>query len=250
MYVKYLHSSSSGNATLVKSDEHSIIIDAGVSYKQLKAANDDTDLDIDAIVITHEHTDHISGLGVLGRKTDAVIFIPELSYEKIKSTLKGCKINFIKGGDVYNVGDLKIKAFSTRHDSLASVGYIISDKNGSYGHVTDTGVITPVIANNIKDCDALFMESDYDMYALERYDGYDDVLKMRIQSRTGHLSNQEVIRYLATEANFNNLKWVMLGHLSIRTNSPDILKDLLVKYIEKSKLPKINIFNNPTELLI
>lgn len=250
MDIRYLHSSSSGNATLITSGDTSIIIDAGTSYKKLVEAVENKMPKINAIFVTHEHSDHIIGLGVLGRKTKAVIFIPEKSYEKIKSKLKGCKINFISGGDTYNVGSLAIKAFSTRHDSLESVGYTVKSNNAKYGHVTDTGVMTPVVTEAIQDCNALFIESDYDYYQLELYEEYDDMLKSRIQSNTGHLSNQQVVKYLIKEANFNKLEWVMLGHLSPRTNSPEILDKLLKKYIHANKLPKIKIFNNPETLSI
>jgi len=164
--------------------------------------------------------------------------------------LKGCKINFIKGGDIYEVGSLAINAFSTRHDSLDSVGYVVSSPSKKYGHVTDTGVMTPVVTDAITDCDALFIESDYDHYELDTYEEYDDVLKERISSNTGHLSNQQVVKYLIKEADFTKLQWVMLGHLSPRTNSPETLEALLRKYIHAAKLPKIKIFTEPETLKI
>lgn len=250
MIIRYLYSSSSGNATLIFDDKTTIIIDAGVSYKKLIEANNDEDFKLDAIFVTHEHSDHVSGLGVLGRKAKVPIFIPEKSYEKIKKTLKGCKINFIKGGETYTVGSLEVSAFSTRHDSLESVGYTVQSDSGKYGHVTDTGVMTALVTDAIKGCNGLFIESDYDFYELDKYEEYDDMLKARIQSNTGHLSNQQVVKYLIKEANFDELNWVMLGHLSPRTNSPDILNKLLVKYVPFEKLPKIRIFNEPTTLVI
>lgn len=249
MDIRFLYSSSSGNSTIIHDDQTTIIIDAGTSYKKLVEANDG-EIKIDAIFITHEHSDHIAGLGVLGRKTKAVIFIPERSYGKIKHTLKGCKINFIKGGDTYKVGSLNISAFSTRHDSLESVGYTVQNEKSKYGHVTDTGVMTAMVTDAIKDCNALFIETDYDYYALDDYEDYDDALKARIQSGTGHLSNQQVVKYLIKEANFDGLKWVMLGHLSPRTNSPDILNKLLNKYVPAEKLSKISIFTEPKTLTL
>lgn len=246
MEIRYLYSSSSGNATLINYKNTSILIDVGTSYKKLKEANDNKDVQPDAVFITHEHSDHVEGAGVIGRKSKTILFMPELSYESIKSNLKGCKINFVKGGEEYKIKDLTVKSFSTRHDSLESLGYIVTSDDGkSYGHITDTGVLTSMIIDAVENCDALFIESDYDMYLLQAYEEYDDVLKMRISSNTGHLSNQQVVAYFATEANFNKLQWAMLGHLSTKTNSKMTLESLLVKYLEPQKAQKISIFTDP-----
>ena len=251
MTIKYLYSGSSGNITLVSTDTTNIIIDCGVSYTKYKKAINDADIDIDAILITHEHWDHVSGLGPIARKTKSVIFIPEKSYEKIKKNLKNCKINFITGGEHFTIGDITVTAFSTRHDSAESVGYTLHHNNIKYSHITDTGVITSLIKDAIIDSNGLFIESDYDMYELELYPEYDDLLKMRISSNYGHLSNQQVIKHLLHDVDLHEINWVTLGHLSKKTNSEEILQKLLNTYIPKQYLTKINIYDdNPIVLTL
>lgn len=238
--IKYLHSNSDGNTTYIRVDDDiGIILDMGVSYKKLLEALND-ELKVNIILVTHEHGDHISGLGVLGRKTQATIFIPELSYEKIKHTLKGCKIVFISGGDTIIYKNIEIKAHTVRHDSLASVAYSIIDKtsNKKYVHITDTGVITYNLKQELLSADGIFLESDYDEYLLGEYPEYDDFLKARIASNLGHLGNRQVISMLQL---LKNPEWIVLGHLSTRTNSADILRTLLIENLEDST--NIDIFS-------
>jgi len=244
MKINYLYSGSDGNCTYIQTDKVNLFIDAGISYKRVISALSVQDVKANIILITHEHADHILSLGVLGRKTHATIFIPEKCYEKIKNKLKGCKIIFIKGGHSFKYKDLLIKVFSTRHDSLESVGYSLTDlkTNKVYTHITDTGVLTYMILKFASIADGLFIESDYDTYLLDTYKEYDDYLKMRINSNTGHLSNQQIISFLKNEKYI--FKWVVLGHLSKKTNSKETIKNLINTKLNKEIAKKVFIFNN------
>lgn len=170
--------------------------------------------------------DHIGGAGVMARKTSAPIYIPEQSYKVKSDMLKGCVVNFINGGESIIIGDLQITAFSTKHDSMGSVGFVVTDlTNGkSYGHLTDTGIVTPIIKEALKTCDAFFIECDYDEESLEKNAEYDETLKTRIRSPLGHLSNQQAIKYMKNNIDMSKTEFIILGHLSRKNNSIDLLK--------------------------
>lgn len=248
MKIKNLFSSSSGNATVVETDTTVIVIDAGVSYTKLKNAYG-KDLSVDAIFITHEHGDHVQGAGILGRKTGSPVYMPQASFEKRANLFNNCKIEYITGGNKIKIGNLEILAYSTKHDSAASVGYIVTelDTGKKFGLLTDTGAITPLIHNVIKDCNGLFLESDYDETKLAEYDGYDDFLKDRIRSRWGHLSNQETLTYLQ-KLDLKKVEWIILGHLSKNTNSPETLERQIKITIPKNYWNKIHIATQPLTL--
>jgi len=228
MIIHPLASSSSGNACLIKSGETKILIDAGISYKQLCILSKET-LIPDAIFVTHEHGDHINGVGITARKTQCKIYIPKDSYhakQHLFSGIPSSDLYFINGGQSYIVNDeLKIFVFSTRHDSKASVGYVVEELKTGYklGYLTDTGFITTTIKKALRNCDIYFLEADYDEEELEKTSEYDDYLKERIKSTFGHLSNQTTIEYLNTEVDLDKVRNIILGHLSGTTNSRELL---------------------------
>ncbi len=187
--------------------------------------------------------DHIGGAGVMARKTLAPVYIPELSYLEKSSMLKGCVVNFINGGDSIVIGDLQITAFSTKHDSKGSVGFVITDltNNKSYGHLTDTGMVTPIIKQALKSCDAFFIECDYDEESLEKNAEYDESLKTRIKSPLGHLSNQQAIKYIKNDINMSKTEFIILGHLSRKNNSIELLRGQVIDIIGSEWIDKFHI---------
>lgn len=248
MKIKFLCSSSSGNATLITGVNENIMIDAGPSYKTLKEANGGLDLSVQALFITHEHGDHIKGAGVLGRKTDCAIYIPEKCYLEKIDLFDSCNIQFVEGGDEIDLEEFTVKAFSTRHDSVDSVGYIITEKSTGkkFAFLTDTGVITALIREHVKDCHIYFIESDYDEEELEKNAEYSDELKTRISSPYGHLSNQESLKYISS-LNFDMTDLIVMGHLSKNTNSPFILSSRIDQILDKKWKDKIYIVENVKE---
>ncbi len=250
MKIKSIYSSSSGNTCRIHNDTTSILIDCGVSYKRLML---DEEFEVDALFITHEHTDHVAGAGVLGRKLEMPIHIHKDSYQYVqKRIFKNCDdiINYIKGGDEVEIGDFLVKAFTSRHDSKnGGLGYVITEisTGKKFGYMTDTGSITNMMASELQGCDAYLLEADYDETLLAMYEGYDELLKKRIGSPYGHLSNDQIMDFIDTSIkdNFDNVQWILFGHLSDKTNSPELVKEAF-----SIKFPEFeNIYIAPYEEL-
>ncbi len=223
MKINFIFSSSDGNCSVVESETGTrIAIDAGVSYKKLIDAYGEL-LTPDALFITHEHGDHTAGAGVLARKTQCPVYIPEKSFEKVSSVFKKCdQVSFVKGGQHITVGDLEIEVFSTQHDAKESVGYIIKEGPKKFGYLTDSGNISRLMRLKLQGCNAYFIEADYETDLLWAYEEYTTLLKERIACDFGHLSNDQTLDYIQT-LDLDSLEWIVLGHLSKRTNSPELL---------------------------
>lgn len=251
MLIHTLLSSSNGNSCKIESVKGTtILLDVGISYKSLCKTAGIENFSPNALFLTHDHGDHISGAGILGRKTNCKIYITKEAFEHKEETIFGNiikkRFTFVKGGGTYRVNDLTIKAFSTRHDSRESVGYTVTEKSTKrkFGFLTDTGYITRTIKQAMVGCDAYFIETDYDEVMMEETDQYDDFLKERIKSPFGHLSTQNAINFIREEINLDEVKWIQLGHLSKITNSPELVmshvKSAFPEYIDK-------FFLSPTE---
>jgi len=220
MKINILASSSEGNCTHVSTDGASILIDAGISAKKIFELSGETKFD--AVFISHEHGDHVKGLGPFGRKTGTEIFMHELIYKKLSDKLNKCNITLWEPGQEIDVNGLKVNNFSTRHDSIYSYGFTVDDGTKKLGYLTDTGSWTKLMANHLKGCDGYVIEADYDIGLMESYEGYDEYLKERIRSNWGHLSNDQtmnMIRYLGIE----KPEFIVFAHLSPRTNKPDLV---------------------------
>lgn len=235
MKIRSLFSSSSGNSCQIKSNSSHILIDAGVSFKRLSEQADEDLLDLDALFITHDHGDHVGGAGVLGRKTNAPIYIHEKSYKAREKLFKNCDIRFLEVGRTYVIGDLEILAFSNKHDAQYCVSFIVTDtiSKKKFGYTTDTGMFTPLMKNYLKGCDGYLIEANYDVQMMTDYEDYDQIHKDRVMSDLGHLSNDQWSDYIESELDLDTIEFLLIGHMSPRTNSEEIINGIIQEKFQK-----------------
>ena len=222
-----LYSGSSGNCYYINIDGKRILLDAGKSLKKIREALERLDENIeniDAILITHEHSDHIQGLKMLCKKHDINIYMTDKTKSEIQclvDTINEENIVTFKAGDKFDIGYANIKSVKISHDAIDPVMYTFKDKNDNKISIfTDVGEITDTILENIKGSKLAVIEANYEenLLRLSRYPSY---LKKRIMGKYGHLSNEEA-GFLAKELVKNGTKKILLGHLS-KENNTDII---------------------------
>lgn len=221
-------SSSSGNCIYVGTEYTNILIDAGLSGKKIEEGLKELELTgdkIDAIFVTHEHTDHVNGIGVISRRYNIPIYATEGTWENMPSTVKAetirsdCK-RYVYANENTFFNDLVIKPFDIPHDAKEPVGYSIMTEKDKITIATDIGHITDTIKENAKGSSILLLESNHDLNMLKN-GAYAYSLKQRILSDYGHLSNENAGRFLSACAD-SRLKYVFLGHLSKDNNTPKV----------------------------
>ena len=242
-----LSSGSSGNCIYIGCGETNILIDVGRSAKNIIELLSQVNVkinDVSAIFITHEHIDHVNGLKVLISKYKIPVYMVWESFDNLSGDYKdalGEVINFISPKDIIKIGNLRVECFKTPHDSMASVGYIISPNNEektpkAIGIATDIGHVSKEIVDAMCGCGIIYIESNHDLEMLKN-SSYPAQLKQRIKSKQGHLSNKdcaEILPYFIK----NGARKIILYHLSGENNT----KELAVLESKKSILEaKLNV---------
>lgn len=220
-----LYSGSSGNATFVGDDRGGILIDVGKNAKQTTLALSECGVDpeqIHAIFITHEHSDHITGLRVFANRHHIPVYASLGTLEALdeKGHLKGDFPVYQMAGTAV-IGDYEVRSFHTSHDCAEGLGYTVGLKSGKKVAVaTDLGVMTPEVRNAILGSNTVLLESNHDLGML--FNGpYPYQLKQRISSDTGHLSNDDAA-VTALDLLESGTRHILLGHLSRENNLPDL----------------------------
>lgn len=219
-----LSSSSSGNCHYIGSEKTKILIDAGFSGKKIEALLEGIDVkcgDINGIFVTHEHTDHIKGVGVLSRRYNIPIFANEGTWAGMEDALgkiKAENIRVINTDEYFNFNDLDILPVKTYHDANESVGYIINQGRKKLSIITDTGKLDQNIVHSMKDSDIYLVESNHDIQML-RNGPYPVYLQNRIRGDFGHLSNDYIAKIMQ-ELVRGRGETILLAHISKDNNSP------------------------------
>ena len=217
-------SGSSGNCIYVGSNKTNLLIDTGISGKKVEFGLNSLDLttkDLDGIFVTHEHSDHIKGLGVIARKCVVPIYATPGTIKAMEESGSLGKLpegifHEIQGDKEYQIGDLTVHPFHISHDAAEPVGYRVNQGEHSVGIATDMGVYDEYIVDNLKGLDALLLEANHDVNMLQ-VGSYPYYLKRRILGERGHLSNETAGKLLCRLLH-DGMKDILLGHLSKENN--------------------------------
>lgn len=236
-------SGSSGNCIYVGSGNTHILIDVGCSKKKIVEGLKGLDLDlkdIDALFITHEHSDHIGGLKVLLKNSEMPVYATRGTFDGIKdkdtnSLLADRGKNIVKAEESVSLKELTVKPFEVSHDALEPVCYRVDSGNASAAVATDMGVFSDKIIRGLSGVDVLLLEANHDIRMLES-GPYPYSLKRRILGDKGHLSNDSA-KDLLVSLLHDNLKAVILGHLSECNNLPELAYETVRVGIEMDECP-------------
>lgn len=242
MQVCLLASGSKGNAIYIACGESRLLIDAGLSARELTARLEGIGVageSLDGLLVTHEHGDHCRGLGPMARRFGLPVFIHPDTHAALPRLGKLPGLRMFESGEILAFRDLKVEVFPITHDAAAPVGFTVETTKGKIGIATDLGIATRLVAQNLKGCRVLILESNHDEGMLQ--DGpYPWHLKQRIRSNHGHLSNKASATLLE-ELLWDGLDAVFLAHLSETNNHPSLAERCALDVLERQNVcrPKV-----------
>ncbi|MCI5497031.1 MAG: MBL fold metallo-hydrolase [Firmicutes bacterium] len=242
MKVCSLASSSKGNCTIVYNENQILIVDMGIPYKEFLEKLQLLGLDIDNVigaVVSHEHCDHIKGLLAFYNATGKKIFCHYNSVDGIIKKIKISKSALVRFDSKFELGDFVIDPFEVSHDVFC-VGFNIYENSNKISIVTDLGYTTNVVVQRLYDSRLVILEANHDE-KMVMTGKYPPILKSRILSKKGHLSNTNSAKVVAELAQ-HNVKQIVFGHLSEENNTPQVCYDTIAKYLESVGIePQVNI---------
>ncbi len=237
-----LASGSRGNTAVLSSSGTSILIDAGISCREtlrrMRGAGEDP-AQLSAIVITHEHSDHVSGLGVLARKLKIPVYITGHTHQEWQRWVRGPttrqtalyedddkahleRCEHFRAGERFTIGDIEVLPFTIPHDAADPVGFVFLTEGIKIGMATDLGYMPTSVKIHLRGCDALVLESNHDLEML-RGGPYPWSVKQRVMSRVGHLSNDSLAEFFSTDYD-GGAAFLVLAHLSEANNHPELAR--------------------------
>jgi len=223
MRLTVLGSGSSGNSAVVSTAHTTVLVDAGLSAKQLvlrMEASGISPASLDAILVTHEHSDHTGGLEILCKKWDIPVYTTPLTQESLaKNFRKAPRWRLMTTGHPFELNDLRIECFPVPHDAVDPVGFLIENEHSRLGLLSDIGFVTNLVRDRLQRVHTLFVEANYDTQLIEADTKRPWATKQRIMSRHGHLSNDQAAELVEALAH-PGLRHVILGHLSDDCNDP------------------------------
>ena len=233
-----LASGSKGNCVLVCTSETALLVDVGISAKRVWEACEHLRVDknkIEGILITHEHSDHINGVGAVSRHLKIPVYLTRDTFQACKHRLGNMdnRIEFIASGTSFAIRNLIVHPFASPHDAIDSCNYTFTyqdNKNQKLAVATDIGYQSRLLTTHLSNCSVVVLESNHDIKMLQ--DGpYPWHLKQRIMSNHGHLSNIDAVGVIS-QIIHSGLKTLVLAHLSEVNNHPDIAEQTMRKYLQ------------------
>ena len=233
-------SGSSGNCCLIKSEETAILIDAGISGKKILAGLEETDTPremVRAILVTHEHSDHVLSLPVLTKRIpEAQVYANEATWDQIERPVPEERRELFETGEEFQIGDLTIRPFPVSHDAAEPVGFSIFSGGRQISICTDSGYISEEIYEEISSADLLLLEANHEKEML-LFGKYPYPLKQRILGDEGHLSNLTCGECLCRIIRENpKRRQVLLGHLSHENNTPEVAMQAIINTLEEERI--------------
>jgi len=244
-----LASGSRGNTALVSSSTTRLLVDAGIScretFKRMRALGDDPRA-LSAILITHEHSDHVYGLAMLARKLSIPVYISGATHQAWARALRDEngelpqieRLELFCAGRKFQIGDIDVAPFTIPHDAADPVGFTFRAEGVKVGFATDLGYIPASVRDHLRSCDVLVMESNHDVEML-RVGPYPWSVKQRVMSRVGHLSNDALADFFTNDYD-GCAAYVVLAHLSEQNNHPDLARGAA----EKALGPRRTLLRN------
>ncbi|MDQ3681823.1 MAG: MBL fold metallo-hydrolase [Bacteroidota bacterium] len=237
LFITALASGSNGNCYYVGNETEAVLIDAGITCKEIEKRMNRQGLSIKkvkAVFVSHEHADHIKGIPVLAKKYKLPTYITTTTLRHWRLRLeKNCMRSF-SAGDPVKIGDLSVTAFSKMHDAADPYSFIISGNGVCVGVFTDIGSPCSQVIHHFSQCHAAFLEANYDEHMLEE-GGYPYYLKKRISGEKGHLSNKQALALFITHRP-SYMSHLFLSHLSKNNNCPNLVTELFNKHAGETKI--------------
>jgi phosphoribosyl 1,2-cyclic phosphodiesterase len=231
-----LGSGSGGNCAYLETDETRLLIDAGFSGRQIRqrlASIGRSPESLNGILITHEHTDHIQGLAALCAKLQTPIYCNRFTFEAIQSQVDiPLNARIFATGATFDLGDIVVESFSVPHDASDPVGFLLRTACGNLGFLTDLGHATKLVVERVRPARVLVLETNHDHQLLQNDLRRPWSVKQRIQSRHGHLSNEDAAE-LAAQIVSADLQQLYLGHLSRDCNRPELAHAAVSRRLEQ-----------------
>jgi phosphoribosyl 1,2-cyclic phosphodiesterase len=241
--IASIASGSNGNCYYLEDDNDAILVDAGISAKQIVGRMANLGLSMSkvrGVFISHEHADHVRGVDVLSRKYSVPVFMTQKTYSSYGKIIKDSLLNFFSPGKPVEFGNIHINPFLKSHDAAEPCSFSVSSERWNVAVMTDIGLKCSNVIAYIKDADAIFLESNYDDDMLQT-GSYPAFLKARVSSDLGHLSNTQA-GLIALEHASPKLKHVFLSHISENNNTPEIAFHTFNNFIKQRKELKPKVF--------
>lgn len=237
LFITSLNSGSNGNCYYVGNNNEAVLVDVGISCKEVEKRMTRLNLPLDkikAIFISHEHGDHIKGVQTLSKKYNLPVYITEQTLKNSHLALDTHLVNSFNGYETIKIGNLIVSPFPKRHDASDPYSFIVEGNGVKIGVLTDIGSICQHVIENFKQCHAAFLEANYDEGLLDS-GYYPYYLKERIRSDKGHLSNKQALDLFVNHRS-EKMSHVILSHLSKDNNCPIVVKDLFTKHAQQTQV--------------